>query len=236
MTKPKMDTNNVLVIGDTHEYFTLPNYREFCKEVEMQYRCGTVIHIGDLVDHHSINFHEHNPNGLSPADEIKKTTQHISKWAKAFPNMTLLLGNHDQMIARKIKAVGLPAVVVKSLQEIYGMPATWNVVHEYQLFGIRFIHGTGYSGAYPHVSALTKSRQSVVLGHVHSVAGIAYSASPLDCIFGMAVGSGADRDTYAFQYADNMDKKPIISCGVITDRKNPQIITMDLGSKIKITV
>ena len=41
------DPDNVLVIGDPHEPFTKEGYLEFCRKVQEEYDCGTVIHIGD---------------------------------------------------------------------------------------------------------------------------------------------------------------------------------------------
>ena len=48
----------VLVIGDVHEPATHPAYREFCKDLYSVWRCDRVIFIGDILDLHSISFHQ----------------------------------------------------------------------------------------------------------------------------------------------------------------------------------
>ena len=55
---------NVLVIGDTHEPFCHPKYRDFCYEVGNKFQCAEVVHIGDEVDGHAISYHESNPDGF----------------------------------------------------------------------------------------------------------------------------------------------------------------------------
>ena len=53
-----MCKGNVLVIGDTHIPFEHPGYLDFCKAVEKEFSCNKVVHVGDLIDNHSINFHD----------------------------------------------------------------------------------------------------------------------------------------------------------------------------------
>ncbi len=54
---------NVLIIGDTHEPFCHPLYRNFCLEVANKFQCSEVVHIGDEVDNHAISYHESKPDG-----------------------------------------------------------------------------------------------------------------------------------------------------------------------------
>ena len=60
LSKPylKGNPNNVLVIGDTHELFSLEGYLEFCREKQEEYNCGEVVFIGDIVDNHFYSFHD----------------------------------------------------------------------------------------------------------------------------------------------------------------------------------
>ena len=44
--------NNILIIGDLHAPFNLPNYLEFCLEQQKKFKCGTVVFIGDVIDNH----------------------------------------------------------------------------------------------------------------------------------------------------------------------------------------
>ena len=80
----KYDKKNVLVIGDTHFPFEHEYYLEFCKEIQKKERCGTVVHIGDLVDNHSISYHEKDPDLWSPAGEMAEVDKSLARWFLVF--------------------------------------------------------------------------------------------------------------------------------------------------------
>ena len=112
------DRNSILVIADCHIPFEQPGYLEFCLEIYNRCKCDIVVHIGDLVDNHAISYHEHDPDGWSPANEMKEVDNHLEDWFKAFPELYLCRGNHDNLVDRKGKTVGLPSralVIVTSL-------------------------------------------------------------------------------------------------------------------------
>ena len=221
--------NNILIISDTHIPFEHKNYLEFCKETQKKHKCNTVVHIGDLVDNHSISYHEHDPNGWSPKQEMKVADRHLANWYKLFPKVKLCRGNHDGLVDRKGKTVGLPKRCFKSYREIWTLPRGWEDDFEFEINGVLFKHGTGMSGRYAHVTAAERARMSTVIGHLHASSGVEYIASSKDCIFGMQVGCGIDRKAYAFAYGKDFPRKPILSCGVILDNgKHPLVIPMEL--------
>jgi hypothetical protein len=53
------------------------------------------------------------------------------------------------------------------------------------------------------------------MGHLHSQAGVWYSANQKSIIFGMAVGCGIDRGHMQMYYGTKFTSKPVISCGVV---------------------
>ena len=223
------DEHNVLIISDTHLPFELPNYLDFVLDIQKRCHCKKVVHIGDLVDNHSISYHEHDPNGKSPEDEMKEADKHLQRWYKAFPKVHLCRGRHDDMVDRKGKTVGLPERVFRPFRHIWNLPKGWIDAFEFQIDNVRYIHGTGYSGRYPHIQLAYDSRQSAVMGHTHSTAGVGWLANSKNCIFGMAVGCGIDRKRYAFAYGKDHRRKPIVSCGVVTDRgRFAQVFPMQL--------
>ena len=78
---------NTLIIGDSHIPFTHRNYLDFCKRIHKQFKCQRVVHIGDLVDNNSISYHEIDPNGWSPAQEMEKFTKSLGhKHPCSLPN------------------------------------------------------------------------------------------------------------------------------------------------------
>ena len=224
-----MKYRNVLVIADTHIPFELPNYLDFCYQIGQRCKCDTVVHIGDVVDNHAISFHDHLPDGWSPLDEINEAKKHLVEWFKRFPKVLLTLGNHDCLVDRKGRHVGLPSVVFQPFRKIWDLPKGWKDDFFHEIYGVRFIHGTGYSGKYAHVQAAYDNRQSTVMGHTHSSGGVEYIANNRDCIFGMNVSCGIDRKRYAFTYGKDFKRKPIIGAGVVTDNgRNAQFFKMDL--------
>ena len=208
---------NVLIIGDTHLPFEHRNYLDFCVQTKKEYGCKEIIHIGDLVDNHAISYHETDPNGMSADQEMKEADKHLKKWFKAFPKVKLCRGNHDRLVDRKSRTVGLPTRCFKPFRDIWNLPTGWEDDWFFIINKVLYKHGTGYSGKYPHIQAAHDNRMSTVVGHCHSVAGIEWTASDHDIIFGMSVGSGINRKTYAMAYEKYFKRKPILSCGVVLD-------------------
>jgi len=219
----KGDKNNVLVIGDLHEPFCLELYLEFCREQQEKYNCGTVVFIGDVIDNHFSSYHETDPDGLSAGDELTIAIRKIQRWYAVFPKATVLIGNHDRLIARKAVTAGISSRWVRDYSEVLETPG-WNFVEEYELNDVTYIHGEGGTAR----SKMKKELQSVVQGHLHSQGYVEYVVGKKFKIFGMQVGCGIDRNSYAMAYG-KMGPKPVISCGVVLGT-NPQpiLIPMDL--------
>lgn len=213
----KLYPENTLVIGDTHEPFTIKGYLEFCREIADRCKCGRVVHIGDLVDNHSISYHEHDPDGKSPKEEFKEARRKLKAWFKAFPNLYLCRGNHDALVDRKGKTSGLPSEVFKPFRQIWELPKGWVDDWQFEFNNVLYTHGTGYSGKHSHVQVAYDNRMSAVIGHIHSVGAVQYIDTCKTPIFGMNVGCGIDRRAYAFAYGKDFKFKPIIGCGVVTD-------------------
>lgn len=148
---------------------------------------------------------------------MKEADKHLKTWFKAFPSLFLCLGNHDRMVDRKSKTVGLPERAFKSFRDIWGLPSRWRDDFVWEIDGVIYQHGTGYSGDNAHLKVAYNNRQSSVMGHTHSTGAVGYIANEKECIFGMNCGCGIDRRTYAFEYGRDFRKKPILGCGVVTD-------------------
>lgn len=220
---------NILCVGDCHLPFVKRGYLDFCRRVQEKYDCETVVNIGDEVDHHALSRHTHNPNGLSPGDEYKAAYREMQKWFRAFPECFVCIGNHSARSFRLAEEHGIPNTYLKSYQEIWNAPDTWRWAKCWEINNILFMHGTGKSGLYAHANWAKQNRQSTVVGHLHANAGVEWFASRKDIIFGMAVGSGVDVNSYAAAYGDDFSSKPIISCGVILNNgKEPLVLKMEM--------
>lgn len=208
--KYSFNKNNILLIGDIHEPFGHKDYLQHCLNVQNTYNCGTVIFIGDINDLHGLSFHEHNPNLYSPGHEIELAKKRLSKWYEAFPEAIVTSGNHDLLIKRKMRHAGIPDNLCKPMNEIFGTP-NWTYVDKYIQDNILFTHGTGLSATTINQKALYEN-MSVVCGHLHTNCKVEWLTQK---IFTMFVGCGIDHEHEAFDYARNVPKKPILSCGVI---------------------
>ena len=49
-------SKNVGIIGDTHEPFCHPEYRDWCYETFSRFGVGEVVHIGDEVDNSALSY------------------------------------------------------------------------------------------------------------------------------------------------------------------------------------
>lgn len=209
------DLNNVLIIPDLHIPFNLKDSLEFCKQVQIEYNCGTIVITGDLTDSHATSYHESNPDGSSPGDELKLAIDEIGRWYKAFPDAHITLGSHDKRVLRKNFSSMVSKNWIRPFQEVYNTP-NWEYVDEFIFNDILFIHGDGSQGDRAAYARALERRMSVVQAHQHSIASIRWSYSDKGNVFGMTVGSLIDDKKYAFDYSRNYAKKSVLTCGVIS--------------------
>jgi len=208
--------SKVLIIGDIHEPFCLDGYLQHCKNVYKEFNCNKVVFIGDIIDSHYSSFHSTDPDGMSAKDELNLSIKKLRKWHKAFPKATVIIGNHDRIVARKALANGISAKWIKEYKDVLEVPS-WNFKTDETIDNVLYVHGEG-------ATAFTKAKtlfQSVVAGHTHTKCYIEY----MNNIFGMQVGCGVDKDSYAMAYAKNY-APPQIACGVVLDGKLPILIKM----------
>lgn len=219
------------IIGDTHEPFTHKDYRDFCNETFNKYKVDRIVHIGDEVDNHAISFHEHDPNGMSANSEADKAQEAMNKWYKAFPEVSVILGNHTALPFRQANSIGLPKRFIKTYEEAWQAPKGWKWYNELDIDHVKYAHGTGSSGQNGAINLAIRSRQSTVIGHIHAFAGVNYHANNNDLIFGMNVGCGIDVHAYAFEYAKPFINKPTLGCGIVLEGQEAIFVPMKLGRK-----
>lgn len=205
--------SRILVIGDTHFPAVKEGYLKFVKGVYKEYKCDKVVHIGDVIDHHCISFHNKHPDHPGAISEYTQAVECIKEWKGAFKDMIVTVGNHDERVRRIAGDAGIPDFYLKTYNEIYNTP--WRWVKNATLDNVFFYHGMGGSGMYPAFNTAKAMGISVVAGHHHSCGGINWLVSPMNAIFGMNVGSGVDRHHLAMKYGEDHIKKPVISCGVV---------------------
>jgi metallophosphoesterase superfamily enzyme len=217
------DTRNILVVGDLHEPFCKDGYLEFCQEQYDTWNCNQVIYIGDIIDNHYTSFHEIDIEAeYTGKQELEYAIKKIAKWYKAFPEATVIVGNHDRMIMRKAQTSLIPSKWIKSYKEVLEVP-NWEFVDRLVVDGVQYIHGEAGT-------ARTKCRadmMNTVQGHLHTQTYIEHYVGQNFRVFGMQVGCGIDHDSYAMAYAKR-GKKPSIACAVVLGGTTPINLLMPL--------
>lgn len=218
------------IIGDTHIPYHHPDYLKFCKDTFKAWDCDTFVHIGDLVDHHALSFHDSEPTLQGAYGEMLDAREQLKPWYKAFPELILINGNHDLIPARQLKKIGMDAEVwMRPLKDVYNMPKGWKLEDEIYIDGVLYHHGYTAVGINGFRNDAKARMVSTVSGHAHGNAGVSATASNHRLVWGMAVGCGVDNKQMAFAYGKHFKMKPIVSCGIVIDGKLPVVEFMDLG-------
>ena len=204
------------IIGDMHAPFTHPMYLRFCQDTFAQWNVTKVVSIGDIVDNHAHNFHEHDPDGRSPGDEVVLARKQLRSWKRCFPKLDVCIGNHDELHYRKAKDAGVSTAFIRPYKEVWETP-NWNWQFSHQIDGVLYTHGTGNSGKDAAINLAIQKRQSTVIGHVHTYAGVKWHANDTSTIFGLNVGCGIDCRSYAFAYGRDFVVRPMLGCGIVLD-------------------
>jgi len=218
--------SRVLVIGDTHAPAMHKKYIPFLRNVARKWKTDRTIHVGDVVDHHCISFHDKHPDNPGAAKEYELTTDQVSQLYKEFPDLTVTIGNHDMRVMRLNAKLGIPKMYLKEFNALYGTPK-WKWTEYVEIDGVYYYHGEGAGGQHPAFNAAKMRMQSTVMGHYHSACGVWYQAGPTTKVWGMNVGCGVDRNHWSMQYGAAFLKKPILACGVVIDGQ-PFVETMNL--------
>lgn len=214
--------SRILIIGDLHAPFDLDEYLNHCKKVYKEFNCDTVIFIGDIIDNHYSSYHETNPDGISAGDELQHAINRIQRYYKAFPDATVIIGNHDRMAYRKAFTGGISKHWIKDYSDVLNTPR-WNFTVTTKIDDVVYIHGEGGTVR----TRIKSEHESIVQGHLHTQAYIEWIFNSKDRVFGLQVGTGIDFESYAFAYA-KAGKKPAVSCGVVLNGKYPFLIPMEL--------
>jgi predicted phosphodiesterase len=219
--------SRVLVIGDLHLPAERSDYLDFCRDLRKKYKTNKVVFIGDVLDHHAISFHERHPEADAAVAEYHRSMEKLKNWKKAFPEAVVCIGNHDERVNRLAASSGIPAMYLRTYEEVFGTP-NWNWAFEHVIDDVVYQHGVGCrSGVAPAFTLAKGLMCNVVCGHVHSAGGINWAVGPRENkIFGFNVPCGVDKTHILMYYSRNHIKKPVNGAGVILDGR-PYMEIMD---------
>jgi hypothetical protein len=215
------------VFSDPHIPFNHPNYLRFCADTFKRYGVGRVVCCGDLVDFHALSRHETQTCAKSPLDEFSMTLEGVREFVEAFPDVDLILGNHDMICARQAATLGIDKRFLKSFSELFELPKTWRIHDDEAIIdGVLYKHGINCIGKNGALNTAIQERMSTVIGHSHAFGGCSYSANKRDIIFGLNCGCGIDIAAYAFAYGRHDKNRPTIGCGIVHNSGHAEFIPM----------
>jgi len=217
-----------LVVSDIHLPFAVDGWLEFIKETHKRFDCNDEIIInGDLWDFHFYSFHTTETDAMNGIDEFDKAKTMTKELAKAFPNVKLTLGNHDNLLVRRIKELGIDKRFTKTLHELFELPSTWIIADDFIIDNVYYKHIGCNGGKTGHINSAISNRMSTVSSHLHADGGIGYCTSPNgETIFGLNSGALCDDDAYAFRYGVNSRFKATLGCGVVISDKEAYFVPM----------
>ncbi len=219
-------TSIVGVIGDLHSPAVLKGYLEFCIKTFAEYKVNMVVFIGDLADCHRIGRHVSEPSSDGAIEEFNKAKDILHEWSSVFTHAKICEGNHDAIPKRQAKEVGIPELYLKSLNEVYQLPDTWDWAYSHTIDGVHYDHGLGSSGMYGCKNTAQKMGMSYVQGHTHANAGVFYMTSEARTIFGMNVGAAVDDSNVALRYGRHFKQKQTPGVGIVQHGKTALFLPM----------
>lgn len=205
----------VLTISDMHAPFQHPDHVAFLKWLKEKYRPDEVVCLGDELDAHALSDYDHDPDGMSAGDELVAAIESLQPIYKLFPKVKVCTSNHTARPYRQAYKHGIPRAFLRDYKEFLKAPKGWEWADSWEVDGVIYEHGEGFSGQNAALKAAQANMQSTVIGHVHSFASIQYNANPRHLIFGMNSGCLIDVKKYAFEYGKKHKNKPIIGTGLV---------------------
>jgi hypothetical protein len=219
----------ILALPDFHAPFEHQDAVSFLAAVKAKYRPDIVVCLGDEGDFHGLSDWDHDPDGHSAGQEYREMLKHLKPLYALFPQALVCTSNHTARPFRKAFKHGIPKAFLRSYSDFMHAPKGWVWANSWEVDGVVFEHGEGFSGREGAIKSALANMQSTVIGHIHSFAGVQFSANAKHLIFGMNAGCLIDHKAYAFAYGAKIKQKPILGCGIIKDGV-PTFVPMLLNS------
>lgn len=224
-----MDNSRILVIPDLHFPYCHPDSLDFLHKLKVKLEPTRIICLGDELDYHSMSFHDSDPDLDSSGRELILGLGYIDTLHELFPKMDLLHSNHGSMAYRRAKHHGIPRHLLKSYNEVLGVPTNdWNW-HESLILTLpngnecEFIHGIS-----SNILAASQTRgRSLVQGHHHSQFELRYWTGGSGLHFAITGGCLIDDTSMAFAYNKLQIKRPIVGV-IFIENSLPTLIPMAL--------
>lgn len=215
-------SDHYLVISDLQIPFHNTQAFDFCRYLKRHYRIPeeNILNVGDETDQYFGGLWKRSPNATHTAkSEIASAKVELKRWYEEFPKMRLATSNHGLRWARKAFEAEIPEECMRSYRELIEAPPGWRWQDRWVIKASKapflLIHGMEYGGVSAYRQAPLTEGISVVFGHLHANAGIAYIRTANQSIWGFNTGCLIDPDSYAFEYGKWNKFKPALGAGII---------------------
>lgn len=208
---------NTIIVSDTHFPYEHPDTFKFLTAIRDEYDIEINKHSGDVADNHTASYHEIEYGTLSAEEEFRLSKSKIQKLAEIFPSLTVTLGNHCILTARKARSAGIPSSHLSSYNEVYGVDWDW-VDKDYFKIN-KYQHCLlSHSQSCSTLNNAKVHSHCSIQGHHHGSFGIEYFADTEVLRWAMTVSCLIDPNSPAFNYAKTSTvKRPILGCGGIIE-------------------
>jgi hypothetical protein len=202
---------------------------DFLHKIKKTLKPTRIICLGDELDYHAASFHDSDPDLDSAGKELVTALGYIDTLHELFPKMHLLHSNHGSMAYRKAKANGMPRHLIKSYNDVLGVPNDDWSWHESIVLELpngtkcKFVHGISAN----ILSASQSIGMSLIQGHHHSLFELRYWTAGQGLHFAITSGCLIDDTSMAFAYNKLQAKRPIIGVTFI-ENSIPMLIPMAL--------
>ena len=215
----------ILTVSDLHCPWQHPDAFDFLADLARRYKPDKVVVLGDEIDAQAFSRFPRNPDMHSPGHEIEAARQALRPLYRLFPRAQVCESNHTIRPWRRASEAGMPGVLLQDVRRVLDAPRAWRWSTRVTVGGILFLHGDGFSGQNAAANAALRHRSRVVIGHIHSFAGIQYLQGWNDRIWGVNAGCLIDPNASAFSYGKLLANRPVIGTAVICDGV-PQFVPM----------
>lgn len=215
----------VLAIPDLHCPWQHQDALAFLIAVRDTYHVTKTVCLGDEIDAMGYSRYPQDPDAPNQSKELELAIEQLLPFYRAFPDMLVCESNHTIRPWKKAFEAGLPKSFLPTVARVLRAPDGWTWHNQIEVDGVLYIHGdAGSSGFTAHIQYMRKFKQSVVIGHIHSYAGVNYEGE----LFGVNSGCLIDADAICFKYAKNMPIPVSLGCTVVKYGKQAQFIPMIL--------
>ena len=205
--------NNIIYIPDTHAPFTDMAALKFIAARVKKYKPDLIVMGGDLLDEKAWSRFPKDSDDYSPHEEFEYAIEVVNSMHDMFPNMHVIMGNHDFRIAKKAMEAGLTRHIVRELNEVFDCPSwTWHLDPKDKLIvntkqgPFWMLHGDEMGGTPVQKSRLVGV--SLVQCHTHQ-ASITYSNTLAHNIVAVESGHCMDVQSKGARYAFRQGRFPV---------------------------